>query len=236
MRLIVDEGPALACIKVPAGCLVRNMRPMYHGTATVISGSLQDTNAWPSKNWGDGIAEQGKDGKKNMVMKGDENKTFSWGLPFPNIADWLFPRWTCKIYPTDMWNIPSGASAYSFTDYWLKAAAHEHHWFQFYGLDATLTSYNLTIDWLFVIQLKDIKDVAQIVPAPVHVKRGIAPTNIPSHLRSHTKQKLVFQHNLAAPTVDVSFCLICCLNSIRSDVPGAHISTEAFWNTHTPTL
>lgn len=70
----MDEGPALACIKVPAGCLVRNMRPMYHGTATVISGSLQDTNAWPSKNCGDGITEGGQDSEQNMVMKGVKKK------------------------------------------------------------------------------------------------------------------------------------------------------------------
>lgn len=50
MRLMVEEGPALACIRVPAGCLVRNMRPMYQGTATVMSGSLQETRAWPLKN------------------------------------------------------------------------------------------------------------------------------------------------------------------------------------------
>lgn len=50
MRFMVEAGPALACIRVPAGCLVRNMRPMYQGTATVISGSLQETRAWPSKN------------------------------------------------------------------------------------------------------------------------------------------------------------------------------------------
>lgn len=45
-----------------------------------------------------------------------------------------------------MLNIPSGVLAYSFTDSCLKAAAHEHDWFQFYGLDVILTSYNLNID------------------------------------------------------------------------------------------
>lgn len=166
MRLIVDEGPALACIKVPAGCLVRNMRPMYHGTATVISGSLQDTNAWPSKNWGDGITERGQDRKKNMVMKDlikkilvvsvlsqsspkgrarhldcwdykseikqihfenlpsellsaglnmtrpirvlwrkrgviylMKTRLILWGLPFPNIAEWLVPDGHLKYIP-----------------------------------------------------------------------------------------------------------------------------------------
>lgn len=50
MRLMVEEGPAFACTRVPAGCLVRNMRPMYQGTAMVTSVSLQETKAWPSKN------------------------------------------------------------------------------------------------------------------------------------------------------------------------------------------
>ena len=50
MRLMVEEGPALACIRVPAGCLVRNMRPMYQGTATVMSVSVQEMSDWPSKN------------------------------------------------------------------------------------------------------------------------------------------------------------------------------------------
>lgn len=50
MRLMVEEGPALACIRVPVGCRVRNMRPMYQGIATVTSGSLHETSAWPSKN------------------------------------------------------------------------------------------------------------------------------------------------------------------------------------------
>lgn len=80
MRLMVEEGPALACIRVPAGCLVRNMRPIYHGTATVISGSLQATRAWPSKNWGDGMTGQGQDHAKLRWAL----QNTSWSSPADN--------------------------------------------------------------------------------------------------------------------------------------------------------
>ncbi|KAG7276376.1 hypothetical protein CRUP_014408 [Coryphaenoides rupestris] len=48
MRLMVDQRPALACMRVPPGCRVRNIRLRYQGTAMVTSGSLQETNASPS--------------------------------------------------------------------------------------------------------------------------------------------------------------------------------------------
>lgn len=96
--------------------------------------------------------QSGSFDEKEAGFTCDENKANP--NPFPNTANWLFPRWTCKIYPTDRWNIPSGVSAYSFSDSCLKAAVHEHDWFQFYGLDAIQTSYNLKIDWLFLIKLK----------------------------------------------------------------------------------
>lgn len=54
-RMILEKSPALACSRVPVPLRVRNIRLMYQGTAMVMSGSVHDTRACPSKCWGEGM-------------------------------------------------------------------------------------------------------------------------------------------------------------------------------------
>lgn len=54
--LILDAGPALACISMPLTFRVLNISPMYHGTEMVMSRSLQIIMLSPLKRWGEGIA------------------------------------------------------------------------------------------------------------------------------------------------------------------------------------
>lgn len=58
IRLILENSPALACSRTPVLFRVRNIRPMYQGMAMVISVSLNDTSAWPSKCRGAGITAE----------------------------------------------------------------------------------------------------------------------------------------------------------------------------------
>lgn len=104
----LDSSPALAWSRVPAFLRVRNIRPMYHGMLIVMSGSLHEAKAWPSKCIGESITEERKHIQHYCTHTHTHTKfsssklrtiilvNYLWGDTLPLIASLWESKHTCS--------------------------------------------------------------------------------------------------------------------------------------------
>lgn len=89
IRLILENSPALACSRTPVLFRVRNIRPMYQGMAMVISVSLHDTRAWPSKCRGAGITVERRPSDNNLDdIQTKQSYFINWNLLNKTSTHW----------------------------------------------------------------------------------------------------------------------------------------------------